>query len=458
MMNMNAETRSQAHEPLVHPLTRTGPAARVLGIVLALIVALGFYAFTTQWRTGLGVTGMNQPVVWALYITNFVFFIGISHVGALLSAILNLTGAGWRRPITRIAELITVFALFVAMTQIPVDIGRPERVFSVFTLGLFQGRFNSPLIWDVLCVSIYFFVSITYLFLPMIPDLARLRDERKDLSGWRQKLYSFLSFGYTGKAKQERSLKRWIGILSIAVIPIAISVHTVVSWVFSMTLVPAWHSTIFGPYFVVGAIWSGIAAVLITIWVFRLVFKLEDYLRQKQFNYLAMLLLTLNLIYLYFTFSEYLTIGYGQEPADMRVFNALFGGAFGPLMTWGFLIFGSLVPVVILVFSINRRWVIGASVVAALLSAGGMYIKRFLIIVPSQTQPMLEGLSEGTYQPSWVELSITAGAFALFGLLFVVFIRVFPIISFWEMDELVEEEAAEEAVQETLAAGPATAD
>lgn len=442
---MSSEART--YDALVRPITRTSTTARVLGVVLALVVGWGFFAWTIQARNGLGVTGMNQPVVWGMYITNFVFFIGISHVGALLSAILRLTGAGWRRPITRMAEMITVFSLFVAMSQIPTDIGRWERVFSVFTLGLFQGRFNSPLIWDVACVTIYFFTSITYLFLPMIPDLARLRDERKDLADWRQSLYKFLSFGYSGAPEQQRRLNRWISILTIAVIPIAISVHTVVSWVFSMTLQPAWHSTIFGPYFVIGAIWSGIAAVIITMWVFRRVFNLQEYIQYKQFNLLAMLLLTLNLIYLYFTFAEYLTIGYGQVPADMAVFNTLFGGLFSTLMLWGFVILGSIVPAVLLIFSINRSWAIGGAVVAALLSAGSMWLKRYLIIVPALTQPILESLKRGAYSPTWVEISITAAAFALFGLLFVIFIRLFPIISFWEMDELAEEEAAEAAAR-----------
>ena len=451
---MSTETRS--HAPLIRPLVRTSRNAVVLAAILAGIVVFGFYAWTTQARTGLGVTGMNTPVAWGLYITNFVFFIGISHVGALLSAILRLTGAGWRRPITRMAEVITVFALFVAATQIPTDIGRPERIFSVFTRGLLQGRFNSALIWDVFSISLYFVVSMTYLYLPMIPDLARLRDERKDLAGWRQKLYAFLAFGYTSSPSQAKRLHRWIGILSIVVIPIAISVHTVVSWVFSMTLVPAWHSTIFGPYFVVGAIWSGIAAVLITMWIFRRVFQLQEYIRTKQFNYLAMLLLTLNVIYLYFTFAEYLTIGYGNQPADMLVFNALFGGTFGPLMTWGFVIGGALVPFLILVFSINRAHVIGGTFVAALLTGVGMWIKRFLIIVPALTQPALEGLTTGTYAPTWVEWAITAGAFALFGLLFVIFIRIFPIISLWEMDELSKEEAAERATSAALAGAGAS--
>jgi molybdopterin-containing oxidoreductase family membrane subunit len=296
---MREETRT--HDLLIRPLVRAGPLSWVLSAILALIVAWGFFAWIAQLRTGLGVTGMNGRVAWGFYITTFVFFIGISHAGTLISAILRLTHAGWRRPITRMAEAITVFALFVAMTQIPVDIGRPERVFSVFTRGLFQGRFNSPLIWDVLCVSIYFTASVIYLYVPMIPDLARLRDNGA-VGGWRHKLYTFLAGGYTGTPAQERRLRRWITILAIAIIPIAVSVHTVVSWVFSMTVVPGWHSTIFGPYFVVGAIWSGIAALLITMWVFRRVFKLQEYIQYKQFNYLAMLLLTLNLLYLYFTF------------------------------------------------------------------------------------------------------------------------------------------------------------
>ncbi len=442
MATQNQERES--HDLLVRPLLRTSPAFWVLGVVLAAIVAWAFYAWTVQARTGLGVTGMNRPVMWGLYITNFVFFIGISHVGALLSAILRLVHAGWRRPVTRMAEAITVFGLFVALTQIPVDIGRPDRVFSVFTRGLFQGRFNSPLIWDVTCVSLYFVVSITYLYLPMIPDLARLRDDREDIKGWRRTLFTFLAAGYRETPQQHRRLHNWIGILSIAVIPIAVSVHTVVSWVFAMTLVPGWHSTIFGPYFVVGAIWSGIAALLITMWVFRLVFGLQEYLKYKQFNYLAMLLLVLNVLYLYFTLAEYLTVFYGNVPADMRVFNTVFGGTYGPLMIWGFVIIGSIVPLLLLVFSVNRPWIIGASFVASLLTGGAMWIKRFLIVVPPLTRPILESLKEGVYAPSWVEWSITAGAFALFGLLFVIFLHTFPIVSFWEMDELKAEEAADQ--------------
>ncbi len=451
---MNNETRSYA--ALVRPLQRTSRAAWVLGVVLVVIIVWALYAWSTQVRSGLGVTGMNQPVVWGLYITNFVFFIGISHAGTLISAMLRLSQAGWRRPVTRIAEAITVFALFVAMTQIPVDIGRPEKVFSVFTQGLLEGRFNSPLIWDVTAVSIYFLASIVYLYVPMIPDLARLRDRPADITSWRQKLYKFLAIGYTDTPAQQRKLHRWITFLAIAIIPIAVSVHTVVSWVFAMTVVPGWHSTIFGPYFVVGAIWSGIAALLITMWVVRRVFGLQDYIRQKQFNYLAILLLILNLIYLYFTFAEYLTVFYGQMTADMRVFNLLFGGAYGNLMTWGFVIGGALLPALILIFSINRSWIINATLIVSLLTAGGMWIKRFLIIVPSQTQPILEGLQAGTYQPSWVEWSIVAGAFAFFGLLLLIFTRLFPIISFWEMDELVEEEAAKAAADAVLAGAPAS--
>lgn len=432
----------RSHELLVRPLLGAGSVSWALGVVLAAIFAWGLFAWITQVRTGLGVTGMNGRVAWGFYITNFVFFIGISHAGTLISAMLRLTHAGWRRPVTRMAEAITVFSLFVAMTQIPVDIGRPERVFHVFFLGLFQGRFNSPLIWDVTCVSIYFIASIVYLYVPMIPDLARLRDRQADLAGWRRKIYAFLARGYQGTPEEQRRLQRWITILAIAIVPIAVSVHTVVSWVFAMTVVPGWHSSIFGPYFVVGAIWSGIAALLITMWVFRLVFRLQDYLKYKQFNYLAMLLLTLNLLYIYFTFAEYLTVFYGQETADMRVFNELFGGTYGGLMAWGFAIGGTVLPALILILSINRPWVMGATMIASLLTAGGMWIKRFLIIVPSLTQPILEGMETGSYRPSWVEWSIVAAAFALFGLLYLIFIRVFPIVSFWEMDELEEEGAA----------------
>ncbi len=221
------------------PLRATGRGFWLLLLILAALTGWGVFAYIYQLSDGLGVTGLNRPVYWGIYLTNFVFFIGISHAGTLISAILRVTQANWRRSITRIAEAVTVFALCVGGLQILVDMGRPDRVLNM----VFFGRFQSPFLWDLTCISIYLLSSITYLYLPMIPDMARLRDKLIDVPAWRKWLYKTLAIGWKGTHEQHRRLEKAIAILAIAIIPIAVSVHTVVSWIFGMTLQPMWHST-----------------------------------------------------------------------------------------------------------------------------------------------------------------------------------------------------------------------
>ena len=271
---------------LFEPLLKTGPGYWLLIFVLVSTVLWGGYAYVTQFRLGLGVTGLNRPVYWGFYITNFVFFIGISHAGTLISAILRLCQAEWRRPITRMAEAITVLVLIFGAGNVLLDLGRPDRVLYVLRFM----HFTSPLIWDVISVTIYLCASTTYLYVAMIPDIALLRDRITD---WRQPIYRVLALGWRGSHEQEHRLQTAIAIVAIAVIPIAVSVHTVVSWVFAMTIQPMWHSSIFGPYFVVGAIYSGIAALLLTMILLRKIYHLEDYLKEIHFEYLGQLLLAM---------------------------------------------------------------------------------------------------------------------------------------------------------------------
>jgi Ni/Fe-hydrogenase subunit HybB-like protein len=307
---------------LLRSVRRTGPTFYVVATLLLGVIAFGIYAYRTQVRAGLGVTGMNRPVFWGLYITNFVFFIGISHAGTLISAILRLCKAEWRRPITRAAETITVIVLVIGMGNILLDIGRPDRVLFV----LRHGQLRSPLLWDVCCVTVYFTASISYLYLPLIPDFAILRDQ----GGKRAWLYRILALGWSGTRRQHRILERLIAVFAIAVVPIAVSVHTVVSYVFSMTVQPMWHSAIFGPYFVVGAIFSGIAALIIVLAVLRRIYHLQDYLKPVHFSNLGKLLLVMSLLWLYFTFCEYLTVYYGGEPSHLSIYYSKLTGEFSP--------------------------------------------------------------------------------------------------------------------------------
>src|SRR3989339_2249592 len=294
----NNITRSR-DEVLYQPILHTGKKFYIVFALLSSVVLIAAVAYFTQFKYGLGVTGMNNPIFWGIYITNFVFFIGVSHAGTLISAILRISKAEWRRSITRSAEVITVLVLFFGLGNILIDLGRPDRMLYLVEAG----RLQSPLLWDVTSITAYFTASTVYLYVPMIPDIARLRDQGGKLK-W---LYSFLSWGWTGTEHQKKVLNKAINILMVMVIPIAISVHTVISYIFSMTLQPGWHSTIFGPYFVVGAIFSGIAALMIVMIIFRKVFHFEDYLKQIHFQYLGTLLLIMSIIWFYFTFSEYLT-------------------------------------------------------------------------------------------------------------------------------------------------------
>jgi molybdopterin-containing oxidoreductase family membrane subunit len=377
---------------LFRPIEKTGRGFYLTLVLIGLILAWALFAYSRQLASGLKVTGLNAPVYWGIYITNFVFFIGISHAGTLISAILRVFGAEWRRPITRAAEAITVFALIVGTGNIIIDMGRPDRLINI----LRYGRLQSPLVWDVVSVSIYFAASVTYLFLPLIPDMAILR-ERPGLAPWRRWLYTKLSVGWQGTEKQKHLLERLISIMAVLIIPIAVTVHTVVSWVFAMTVQPMWHSTIFGPYFVIGAIFSGIATIIIVMAILRKVFQLHAYLTPKHFSNLGLLMLIFSILWAYFTFSEYLTEFYGNEPAGMRVLFSKLTEEFSPLF-----------------------WT--------------MWLERFNIVVPTLTRPRLP-TPAAFYSPTWVEWSVLLGSFGVFALLYILFSKLFPIVSIWEVRE-----------------------
>jgi molybdopterin-containing oxidoreductase family membrane subunit len=418
-----AEPADSRDDVLLAPISRTGRGFYWTVGLLWILILWGAVAYWTQFDRGLGVTGLHQPVSWGFYVTNFVFFIGISHAGTLISAILRLSKAEWRRPVTRMAEVITVMVLFIGAGQILVDLGRPDRLMNVIR----HGRYQSPLLWDATSISAYLTASLLYLYIPMIPDIAILRDRLEK----RKLLYTVLALGWTGSERQQRVLNRAIAVMAVLVIPIAVSVHSVVSFVFSMTLQPMWHSTIFGPYFVVGAIFSGIAALIVAMIVFRKAYGLEGYLKPIHFRYLGQLLLIMSLLWFYFTFAEYLTGYYGGEPEEMKVFWAKLTGSFAPFF-WAMALTNFVIPLLCLV-RLSRRTV-GKVLTASLSVLVGMWLERFIIVVPTLSQPRLP-FGEGAYWPTWVEWGETAGSFALFALCYLLFTKLFPVISIWEIRE-----------------------
>lgn len=420
----NGILQSVGDDILFEPLIKTSGRYYLLIIFLMGIIGWGGYAYFCQYKNGLGVTGLNRPVFWGVYMTNFVFFIGISHAGTLISAILRLTRAEWRRPITRSAEAITVFALCVGAPQVLIDLGRIDRILNIFE----SGRFGSPLLWDVCSITTYFVGSITYLYLPLIPDLARCRD-LPGLPFYKKFFYRIFALGWVGTQKQKHALEVALGFMAVIIIPIAVSVHTVVSWVFSMTIQPMWHTTILGPYFVIGAIFSGIASLIISMAVLRKVLHLEDYFKPIHFNNLGLLLITFCLLWFYATFSEYITIFYGSEPVHLGIFYSKFTGQFAPLF-WTMFFLCFIVPVPIL--TLRRLRTITGVVIASVSINIGMWLERYTIIVPSLTIPRLNYPVE-IYVPNWIEISLTAASFAILILLYSFFIKWYPIVSVWEI-------------------------
>jgi molybdopterin-containing oxidoreductase family membrane subunit len=411
-------------EALLRPVLRTTWRFWAMAAVLATVALWGASAFLLQLRSGLGVTGLNRPNYWGVYITNFVFFIGISHAGTLISAILRLARAEWRRSITRSAEVITVLVIFFGIGNILIDMGRPDRLLNIPR----HGRFESPLLWDVVSVSTYLTGSTIYLFLPLVPDIAILRDRT---TGLRHRLYRALALGWTGTPRQHRVLELLISIMAVVVIPIAVSVHTVVSFVFAMTIQPMWHSAIFGPYFVAGAIFSGIAALILAMAIIRSVYGLQEYLKPVHFNYLGILLLVMTLLWFYFTGSEYLVTFYGREPVHMAVWWAKISGPFAPAF-WTMVVCCFVVPFVLLANPRTRT--VKGTVVASIAVTIGMWLERWTIVVPSLSNPRVP-VQQAHYFPTWVEWSIFAGCAAAFVLLYMGFTKLFPIVSIWEVRE-----------------------
>ncbi|HXX18693.1 MAG TPA: NrfD/PsrC family molybdoenzyme membrane anchor subunit [Candidatus Acidoferrum sp.] len=426
---MAAKTPEQITDDLLRPMSGLSAPYVLSAAFLAGVVVAAGCAFFYQVYAGLGVSGLRTPVFWGFYITDFVFWIGLSHAGTLISAILRLANATWRRPVTRCAEVITVFALSIGATFPIIHLGRPWLAFWLFPYPSERGiwpNIRSPLLWDFFAINTYLISSVTFLLLPMLPDFALIRDRA---TGWKKKIYGALALGWTGTPKQWHRLETAMHVMAIAVIPVAVSVHSIVSWDFAMAPVPMWHSTIFAPYFVAGAIFSGIAALILAMALLRKFLHLEEYLLPVHFENLGKLLLVMSLLWFYFVFAERLTSWYGNESSEMAVFWTTQHGSYSPLF-WLMVFCNFLIPFPIL--AIKKFRTITGTAIASFTVVVGMWLERFLIIVPSLSHKYLT-YSWGTYRPTWVEITITAGTFCAMALLYMIFSKIVPIISIWEL-------------------------
>ncbi len=424
-------TDSEINQAVLQPMLRGGRNFWILVAGLGAVVAWGLYAWGYLVTWGIGTTGKNRPVYWTLFITTFVFWVGISHAGTMISAVLRLLKVDWRRPITRGAEAMTSFALMMAALYPLIHLGRVWKFYWMipYPNGRFMWpNFQSPLMWDLVAISTYLIGSTLYLYLALIPDMAMARDHT---GGWRFQLYRALALGWRGTEAEWHKLHRALGIFSVAIIPIFLSVHSIVSWDFAVTIQPRWHSTIFAPYFVVGAIYSGLAALACILVIVRRGMRLGEFLRAEHFNALGKLVMVAGMLWTYFWFAGFLVEWYGNEPVTRELIQEEIAGRLAPLFYLQMA--ANLIPIGLLAFRRVR------STPRLLLLAGlsvnvGMYTERLLIVVGSLQRNDIP-FNWGTYRPTWVEISIVAMTFAGFALLYILFSRIVPYVPVWEIKE-----------------------
>ncbi len=408
-----------------------GKLGQIWVAFLLLIILAAAYAYYQQLDKGLGITNMRDYALWGVYISNFVFFVAISLVGSLVTAILRLSGATWSTPLTRIAEVIAVAAIIMAGLTIIIDMGRPERIYNIFL----HGRLQSPIIWDVLVISTYLFISLMLLFFPLLPDFAILKkhfENQHKLSKW----YGILSLNWSGNKEQETLYNKSINTLSVLIIPVAFGIHTVTAWLFATTYRPGWDSSNFGPYFIAGAFVAGAGAVVVIMYVLRRVYHLEAYITDMHFDKMGKLLVLLCLVYLYFNVNEYLVPAYKTTTEEAAHLYDLFLGHYAPLF-WSAIIGGLVVPTLILLFPKGRKpfplFLVGILVVV------GAWWKRFIIVTPTLLHPFLpiQGVPKSwhSYFPSGLEWTITFGTLAAAMLIMTILFRYLPIIPIHETAE-----------------------
>ncbi len=396
---------------------------------LIAICCIGAVAYIQQLSEGLVVTNMGDYVSWGIYISNFVFFVAISLVGSLITAIFRLTNVQWRTPLTRISEMIAVSAIIFASLIIIVDMGRPERLYYLFT----HGRIQSPIMWDVIVITTYLILSSFLLYITLLPDIKIMIEAREKMGKPFAKLYTWLGSFWKGTDAQEKIRDRAITIICITIIPVAFCIHTVTSWLFATTYRPGWDSTNFGAYFVSGAFLVGAGAVVVAMYVFRNVYKLDHYITIRHFNNMGKILVMLALLYLYFNVNEYLVPAFKMKKPEEEHLAGLFAGEFAP-MFWFAIVVGMIIPILILVFPKGRKpkpmFVAGVMVVV------GAWLKRYLIVTPTMLHPFLPKYDSpekfSHYFPSWQEWAIAFGSLAGVLLIITILVRIFPIISIYK--------------------------
>jgi molybdopterin-containing oxidoreductase family membrane subunit len=395
-------------------------------------ILMGAGCWIYQILTGIGVGGQNNPVHWGTYLINFVFWVGIAHSGTLISAILHLFRAGWRNPIARAAETMTVFAVCTAGLFPFIHLGRVWMVFFMLPLPnqrFLWPNFMSPLIFDLVAISTYLTVSSLFWYTGMLPDLAIIRDRAQ---GVRKKIFRIISLGWTGEHEQWRHYARGYLFFAALATPLVISVHSVVSWDFALGIVPGWHTTIFAPYFVAGAIHSGLAMVVTLMIPLRKIFHLEEIITMRVLEQVAKTIVFTGLIVGFSYGTEVFIAWFSHNPVEVEAFRYRAFGDYA-LEYWIMVSCNSIIPLLFFFKKIRThlRWLF----VICLLVNVGMWYERFVIIVGSVAHDYLP-YAWGLYRPSIIEYGIMVGSFCLFFFFFVLFVKHLPSVSMTEMKEI----------------------
>ena len=426
------QTADQYNEDILAVLAPPTPLYVLAVLGLLAVVGAGVGALAVQTYFGFGVTGLMHPVMWGVYITTFVFWVGIAHAGTLISAILFLFRASWRNAINRGAEAMTVFAVITAGLFPLIHIGRLWKFYFMIPYPNQRGlwtNFKSPLEWDVVAIGTYTIISILFFAVGLIPDIAAARDRVTD---WRRHLYGLLALGWRGTAEQWRHHSRAVLLLSGLATPLVLSVHSVVSWDFAMSLVPGWHTTIFAPYFVAGAIFSGMAMVITVLVPVRKSFGLEAYIRAEHFDNMGKFIVLTSTIVGYSYSVEYFMAWYSSNPYEQMSF---WHRAFGDYWWASSIMIGCNVIAPLPLWIKRVRTHVPTIWVISIFINLGMWFERFVIITTGLAHEY-DPAAWGYYTPSWVELTILAASFAWFLMLFMIFLRLFPVIAIQEVKEL----------------------
>ena len=404
----------------------------VFGLLAAFVAYALFYKWGVMILEGLGVAGVNRPSYWGIFLVNTVFWIGISHAGTFISAILRVFKAEFRRPFTRAAELMTTFGLVQAGFSIFMHMGRVWLSYWLMPIPNQRGlwpNFHSPLSWDLLAITTYLLSSTMYLFLPLIPDLAMARDRS---TGWQKTFYRILALGFRGTEGEWAHLRNALNIFAFAIIPVMFSVHTIVSWDFAMATRPGWSSTIFGPYFIVGALHSGMGAVVMVLAVVRGTMKnMKYFIRPEHFEAIGKLMLIISMTWAYFFFNDYIVQWYGGDKWTKTLLHWHEAGPMG-WMWFGMLICNIVIPWAVLWSKKMRSspWLLFA---VGLFINVGMWFERYIIVPISLTINRMP-FTWRLYQPG-IEVWLGLGTVAFFILLYMAASKLIPLIPVWEVQE-----------------------